>query len=237
MSTNQTGDGSRIVKTEPWPTSLCTPRRAPCRSAICLAIVKPSPVPPDSLDRTLSARQKRSKMCGRSSGEIPAPVSATEIVTPVASTLPESVKWPPEGVYLSALSIRMTRSCRSCCSSALTDSTGRVVRITRFADSSLAQRLRGLVRFALTGAEGVLAGQVVAAVAFAGGVLLVWTGLSLALGRLRRLRSRRYENCAVDQFLSGSTNRASTVILIGVSFCLNAVSDSASMVFRLASMP
>jgi hypothetical protein len=115
--------------------------------------------------------------------------------------------------------------------------TGRVVRISRFADSSLAQRLRGLVRFALTGAEGVLAGQVVAAVAFAGGVLLVWTGLSLALGRLRRLWSRRYENCAVDQFLSGSTNRASTVILIGVSFCLNAVSDSASMVFRLASMP
>jgi hypothetical protein len=57
-------------------------------------------------------------------------------------------------------------------------------RITRFADSSLARRLRGLVRFTLTGAEGVLAGQVVAAVAFAGGVLLVWTGLSLALGRL-----------------------------------------------------
>jgi uncharacterized iron-regulated membrane protein len=66
--------------------------------------------------------------------------------------------------------------------------TGQVLRLTRFADNNLAQRLRGLVRFVHTGEEGGLAGQLVAAVASAGGGLLVWTGLSLALRRLRTAR-------------------------------------------------
>ncbi len=67
--------------------------------------------------------------------------------------------------------------------------SGQVLRVTRFADNNLGQRLRALVRFVHTGEEGGLAGQLVAAVASAGGGLLVWTGLSLAIRRLRAARS------------------------------------------------
>jgi uncharacterized iron-regulated membrane protein len=67
---------------------------------------------------------------------------------------------------------------------------GQVLRETRFADNSLAQRLRAFVRFIHTGEEGGPAGQVVAAVASAGAALLVWTGLSLALDRWRAWRSQ-----------------------------------------------
>lgn len=66
--------------------------------------------------------------------------------------------------------------------------TGEVLRVTGFANGSLAQRLRALVRFVHTGEEGGLPGQLVAAVASTGGGLLVWTGLSLALRRLRAAR-------------------------------------------------
>jgi uncharacterized iron-regulated membrane protein len=66
--------------------------------------------------------------------------------------------------------------------------TGQVARVTRFADNDLGRRLRALVRFVHTGEEGGLAGQLIAAVASAGGALLVWTGLSLALHRLRAAR-------------------------------------------------
>jgi uncharacterized iron-regulated membrane protein len=67
-------------------------------------------------------------------------------------------------------------------------SSSKVLRVTRFADRSLGQRLRSLVRFLHTGEEGGLAGQLVAALATATGALLVWTGLSLALRRLRAAR-------------------------------------------------
>lgn len=67
--------------------------------------------------------------------------------------------------------------------------TGQVLRETRFADNSLGQRLRALVRFIHTGEEAGLAGQFIAAVASAGAGLLVWTGVSLALRRLRAARS------------------------------------------------
>jgi uncharacterized iron-regulated membrane protein len=65
---------------------------------------------------------------------------------------------------------------------------GQVVRVTRFADNELGRRLRALVRFVHTGEERGLVDQLVAALASAGGGLLVWTGLSLALFRLRRAR-------------------------------------------------
>jgi uncharacterized iron-regulated membrane protein len=69
--------------------------------------------------------------------------------------------------------------------------TGQIVRETRFADGSPGQRLRSLVRFVHTGEEGGLPGQTVAAAASAGGVVLVWTGLSLALRRLGAWRRSR----------------------------------------------
>ena len=75
--------------------------------------------------------------------------------------------------------------------------TGQVSRESRFTDGSLGQRLRSLVRFTHTGEEGGLAGQIVAAVASAGGCLLVCTGLALALRRLRA--SRRSPAVAVNE--------------------------------------
>jgi uncharacterized iron-regulated membrane protein len=66
--------------------------------------------------------------------------------------------------------------------------SGSVLRVTRFGDRSLAQRLRALARFLHTGEEGGLLGQPRAAAASAGGALLVRTGLSLALRRLRAAR-------------------------------------------------
>src|SRR5262245_50487205 len=49
---------------------------------------------------------------------------------------------------------------------------------------SLGQKARGWFRFAHTGELAGLGGQIVAGVACVGGVMLVWTGLSLALRRL-----------------------------------------------------
>ncbi len=71
----------------------------------------------------------------------------------------------------------------------LDSQTGQVLRETRFADGSLAQRLRSLVRFIHTGEEAGLAGQIIAAIASAGAGLLVWTGVALALNRWRAWRS------------------------------------------------
>jgi uncharacterized iron-regulated membrane protein len=61
---------------------------------------------------------------------------------------------------------------------------GRIVHLTRFGDNSLGQRLRSLVRFTHTGEEFGIVGQIIAALASAGAVLLVWTGLALAYRRL-----------------------------------------------------
>jgi uncharacterized iron-regulated membrane protein len=76
--------------------------------------------------------------------------------------------------------------------------TGDVVSWEPYADSSRGQKWRGWVRFGHTGELGGLAGQSLAGIASLGGVMLVWTGLALAIRRLagwrlwRRLgRSRR----------------------------------------------
>ncbi len=63
--------------------------------------------------------------------------------------------------------------------------------------NSLGQKARGWARFAHTGELFGVVGQIVAGVACVGGVVLVWTGLALALRRLvgwrlwKRLRARR----------------------------------------------
>ena len=67
--------------------------------------------------------------------------------------------------------------------------TGEVLKETGFADGSLGQRLRSLVRFTHTGEEAGLAGQLIAAIASAGGVFLVYTGFTLAYRRLRKSRT------------------------------------------------
>ena len=53
-----------------------------------------------------------------------------------------------------------------------------------YEEASLGQKARGWLRFAHTGELGGLAGQLVAGVGCAGGVVLVWTGLALATRRL-----------------------------------------------------
>jgi uncharacterized iron-regulated membrane protein len=73
--------------------------------------------------------------------------------------------------------------------------TGEAVQGKPFDASSRGQKWRGWLRFAHTGELGGLAGQIVAGIGCLGGVLLVYTGISLAIRRLARaaagVRSRR----------------------------------------------
>ena len=62
--------------------------------------------------------------------------------------------------------------------------TAAVIRWEPYDATSLGQRMRGWVRFAHTGELGGPLGQAVAGVASAGGTMLVWTGLALAIRRL-----------------------------------------------------
>jgi uncharacterized iron-regulated membrane protein len=74
------------------------------------------------------------------------------------------------------------------------DRAGGVVANESFTDQSLGRRLRSIARFAHTGEVLGLPGQTVAGIASAGAVMLVWTGISLALRRgvafVRRRRER-----------------------------------------------
>src|SRR5262249_60037166 len=97
-----------------------------------------------------------------------------------------TVRLPPRGGGPVNLSIVDARSWNQFARSQLTvdAATGRVVKWEPYDDSSRGQKLRGWFRFAHTGELAGLPGQVVAGVASAGGALLVWTGLALALRRL-----------------------------------------------------
>jgi uncharacterized iron-regulated membrane protein len=75
------------------------------------------------------------------------------------------------------------------------DRQGRVVSREAFSDLSLGRRIRNVMRFAHTGEVLGIPGQTVAGLVSAGGVVLVWTGLALALRRgvawVRRTAARR----------------------------------------------
>lgn len=66
----------------------------------------------------------------------------------------------------------------------LDPATARIVRWEPYADGSRGQKWRGWIRFGHTGELGGVVGQCLAGGASLGGVVLVWTGLSLALRRL-----------------------------------------------------
>ena len=68
--------------------------------------------------------------------------------------------------------------------------TATVVRWETFESQSTGRQLRTFLRFAHTGEFFGLAGQTIAGLASAGGVVLVWTGISLALRRLGNWRAR-----------------------------------------------
>jgi uncharacterized iron-regulated membrane protein len=76
------------------------------------------------------------------------------------------------------------------CQLTLDGRTGEIVRWEPFSSYNTGRRLRGWFRFLHTGEAGGIAGQTIAGIASAGGALLVWTGLWLAVRRLLRWKKR-----------------------------------------------
>jgi uncharacterized iron-regulated membrane protein len=73
----------------------------------------------------------------------------------------------------------------------LDGATGAEIRWEPYAQASLGQKARGWLRFAHTGELGGIPGEAIAAVASAGGAMLVWTGIALAVRRFAAWKSRR----------------------------------------------
>ncbi|HET9269039.1 MAG TPA: PepSY-associated TM helix domain-containing protein [Vicinamibacterales bacterium] len=71
------------------------------------------------------------------------------------------------------------------------DRTGSVVTYETFASQTPGRRMRSIMRFAHTGEVLGLTGQTIAGIATAGSVVLVWTGIALALRRGRAWLVRR----------------------------------------------
>jgi uncharacterized iron-regulated membrane protein len=69
--------------------------------------------------------------------------------------------------------------------------TGEVVRWEPFSSNTTGRRLRTILRFAHTGEVAGFAGQTIAGLASLGGVFLFYTGIALALRRLREWLKRR----------------------------------------------
>ncbi len=69
--------------------------------------------------------------------------------------------------------------------------TGEVARWEPFSSYTAGRKLRSFLRFAHTGEVAGVVGQTVAGLASLGGAFLVWTGISLALRRLRAWLGRR----------------------------------------------
>jgi uncharacterized iron-regulated membrane protein len=72
--------------------------------------------------------------------------------------------------------------------------TGEIVSHETFSALTLGRRIRNVMRFAHTGEVLGLAGQTVAGLVTLGSVVLVWTGIALALRRLRSWMGRRGGN-------------------------------------------
>ncbi len=77
--------------------------------------------------------------------------------------------------------------------------TGEVLKLEPYASQPAGRKVVGWLRFIHTGEAFGLPGQTVAGLASAGGVMLVWTGLSLALRRLAGWWRRRSGQAAVDE--------------------------------------
>lgn len=68
-----------------------------------------------------------------------------------------------------------------------------------YESQATARKIRTWIRWLHTGEAGGMLGQTIAGLASAGGVLLVWTGLSLALRRFNSFRQRRNSNEEFNQ--------------------------------------
>lgn len=73
----------------------------------------------------------------------------------------------------------------------LSSVTGDVVAWEPFSSGARPQRVRSILRYSHTGEVLGVVGQTIAGLASAGAIVLVWTGISLALRRLRRWIVRR----------------------------------------------
>jgi len=69
--------------------------------------------------------------------------------------------------------------------------TGEITRWEPFSSYTTGRKLRSFLRFAHTGEVAGVVGQTVAGLASLGGAFLVWTGISLALRRLRAWLGKR----------------------------------------------
>ena len=87
--------------------------------------------------------------------------------------------------------------------------TGDVVRWETFSDQNLGRRLRSLARFTHTGEAFGWTGQTIAGLASFGGAMLVWTGGSLVIRRLRAwIRNREKLTPIEIEQLAGTTQGA-----------------------------
>jgi uncharacterized iron-regulated membrane protein len=90
----------------------------------------------------------------------------------------------------------------------LDGATGSTIRWEPYADSSRGQKVRGWMRFAHTGELGGVLGEALAGLASAGGALLVWTGVALALRRFAAWRARGRARATVAPPLTAPANEA-----------------------------
>jgi uncharacterized iron-regulated membrane protein len=90
----------------------------------------------------------------------------------------------------------------------LDGATGATIRWEPYAGSSRGQKVRGWMRFAHTGELGGVAGEALAGLASAGGALLVWTGVALAVRRFAAWRGRSATRAPAAQPLPASANEA-----------------------------
>jgi uncharacterized iron-regulated membrane protein len=69
--------------------------------------------------------------------------------------------------------------------------SGAVKKVQRYSDGDAGRRVRSWMRYLHTGEVAGFWGQTVAGLASLAGVVLVWTGIALALRRLRSWTRRR----------------------------------------------
>ena len=79
--------------------------------------------------------------------------------------------------------------------------SGQIVTVKRFSSNNLGSKLRAWARFTHTGEEFGLLGQLIAVLACLGAMMLVWTGLSMAIRRaLAAVEERVRDHLRWNQF-------------------------------------
>jgi uncharacterized iron-regulated membrane protein len=87
--------------------------------------------------------------------------------------------------------------------------SGHVEAARRFSDNNAGRKLRAWARFLHTGEEFGVAGELIAAIACLGAVMLVWTGLSMALRRLFAAKKSQPVPAGQTVIQSGANPQAS----------------------------